>query len=106
MPRLKDAPQEFASGLDSELMKLTQELQTISNKNINNLNQNFTKIKNDTISSSNITTDTDKTFNDYTNTTKDYANQSTNSNFNINWNDVVKKEARGLDGADSESPRG
>jgi Mn-containing catalase len=32
IPRLKDAPQEFASGLDSELMKLTQELQTASRK--------------------------------------------------------------------------
>ncbi len=28
IPRLNDAPQEFASGLDSELMKLTQELQS------------------------------------------------------------------------------
>jgi Mn-containing catalase len=32
IPNLPDAPQEFSSGLDSELMKLTQELQTISKK--------------------------------------------------------------------------
>jgi Mn-containing catalase len=32
IPNLPDAPQEFSSGLDSELMKLTQGLQTISKK--------------------------------------------------------------------------
>ena len=32
IPNLPDAPQEFSSGLDSELMKLTRELQTISKK--------------------------------------------------------------------------
>jgi Mn-containing catalase len=32
IPKLPDAPQEFASGLDSDLMKLTQELQTASRK--------------------------------------------------------------------------
>ncbi len=32
IPSLPDAPQEFSSGLDSELMKLTQQLQTASRK--------------------------------------------------------------------------
>jgi Mn-containing catalase len=32
IPNLPDVPQEFSSGLDSELMKLTRELQTISKK--------------------------------------------------------------------------
>ena len=34
IPSLPDAPQEFASGLDSELMKLTQELQTAASKKV------------------------------------------------------------------------
>src|ERR687889_2814812 len=36
IPFLPDAPQEFSSGLDSDLMRLTRELQTISKKNIGN----------------------------------------------------------------------
>jgi Mn-containing catalase len=32
IPNLPDAPQEFASGLDSDLMRLTRDLQTISKK--------------------------------------------------------------------------
>src|SRR5919106_1158006 len=32
IPNLPDAPQEFASGLDSELKRLSQQLQTLSNK--------------------------------------------------------------------------
>ncbi len=32
IPKLPDAPQEFASGLDSELMRLTRELQTVSKR--------------------------------------------------------------------------
>jgi Mn-containing catalase len=34
IPKLPDAPQEFASGLDSELMRLTQQLQTVSKRKI------------------------------------------------------------------------
>jgi Mn-containing catalase len=34
IPSLPDAPQEFASGLDSELMKLTKELQTAASKKV------------------------------------------------------------------------
>ncbi len=93
IPQLNDAPQEFASGLDSELKRLTQELQTLSNKNINNFNQNSNDVRSCSTESY-IITDTTETPNNYSSANDNYARQTNNGDYNINWTDVIKKRSK------------
>ncbi|MBA3977051.1 MAG: hypothetical protein H0X50_02495, partial [Nitrosopumilus sp.] len=57
-PKLPDAPQEFASGLDSELMRLTQELQTVSKRKIIDSGPYSTNTSDRTVSTYNANADT------------------------------------------------
>jgi len=58
IPKLPDAPQEFASGLDSELMRLTQELQTVSKRKIIDSGPYSTNTSDRTVSTYNANADT------------------------------------------------
>ena len=101
-PVLPDAPQEFASGLDAELMRLTRELQTISKKNTGNWSSNPDNNRDGTYMDDAYTAVAPSTA---TSTTTAYntgdADSNTFSNSrDINWEDVIKREARGIDDSD------
>ena len=102
IPILPDAPQEFASGLDSDLIRLTRELQTISKKNIgngvaypdNNSGSGSTTYIDDATTAASTTTSTT------TYSTNEAEGNAFSDLRDIDWEDVIKKEARGIDDSD------
>jgi Mn-containing catalase len=102
IPILPDAPQEFASGLDSDLIRLTRELQTISKKNIgngvaypdNNRGSRSTTYMDDAATPASTTISTT------TYSTNEAEGNAFSDLGDIDWEDVIKKEARGIDDSD------